>query len=132
MGTPGVPFNIKKSRILESIKKKKGVVTQILLDLDIAYDTYAKHIRDNPELKEAIDSARNDFDDTICDMAETALMRSLKQEQDLSASLSSAKFVLNNKGKKRGYSAPTGEQTFQITCSDLPKKYAAGEIKQPD
>jgi broad-specificity NMP kinase len=104
MGTPGVPFNIPKSRILETIKKKKGVVTQICLELDIAYDTYAKHIKSDPELKSAIDVARNDYDETICDLAETALMRALNQEQDLSASLSSAKFVLNNKGKKRGYS----------------------------
>lgn len=104
MGTSGVPFNIPKKRIIESIKKKKGVVSQICDDLDICYDTYSKHIKTNPEYKDAIDSARNNFDTTICDMAETALMRALNQVEDMSASLSSAKFVLNNKGKNRGYS----------------------------
>lgn len=107
MGTSGVPFSIPKSRILECIKKKKGVVTQICAELEIAFDTYAKHIRDNPELKKAIDDARNDFDTTICDMAETALMRALNQKDDLPSALSSAKFVLNNKGRSRGYCPPT-------------------------
>ena len=105
MGTSGVPFNIPKKVIIESIKKKKGVVTQICADLDICHDTYLKHIKPNPEYKEIIDSARNDYSTTICDMAETALMRALNQKDDLSSALSSAKFVLNNKGKDRGYSA---------------------------
>lgn len=104
MGTRGVPFNIAEKRIIESIKKKKGVVTQICADLGICYDTYSKHIKTNTKYKQAIDDARNDFDTTICDMAETALMRALNQKEDLSSSLSSAKFVLNNKGKSRGYS----------------------------
>jgi len=107
MGTSGVPFNIPKLRIIESIKKKKGVVTQICADLDISFPTYAKHIRDNPDLKQAIDDARNDFDTTICDMAETVLMLAMKQKDDMPSSLSSAKFVLNNKGRNRGYNPPT-------------------------
>jgi hypothetical protein len=110
MGTPGVPFNIPKSRILEIIKKKKGVVTQICSALKIDWKTYHKHIYKNPELKEALDIARQDYDETICDLAETTLMRVLKQQEDLSASISSAKFVLNNKGKSRGYTPPNAHR----------------------
>lgn len=107
MGTPGVPWKAPKSVILECIKNRKGVVTHICADLHIAYDTYAKHIKNDPELKEAIDTARNDYETTLCDMAETALMRALNQKDDLSAAISSAKFVLNNRGRKRGYTPPT-------------------------
>ena len=121
MGTPGVPFNIPRKRILESIKAKKGVVTQICADLGIAYDTYYKNIKSNAEYKEAIDNARNDYDTTICDMAETALMRALNQKEDLSASLSSAKFVLNNKGKSRGYSAIPAQQNNDLDVNVLLK-----------
>lgn len=132
MGTPGVPFNIPKIVIVECIKKKKGIVTQICKSLDIAFDTFYKHIASDPDMKEVLDTARNDYDTTLCDMAETALMRALNQSEDLSASLSSAKFVLNNKGKNRGYNPPNGDQIVKITCSELQEKYQNGDIKQPD
>lgn len=108
MGTQGVPITVTKSQITEAIKKKKGVGAQICQHFDISYDTFYKLIK-KYNLKDELQVARNDFDETICDMAETALMRALNQKEDLSSSLSSAKFVLNNKGRKRGYYPPVAQ-----------------------
>lgn len=117
MGTPGVPFDIPREHIVETIKKKKGVVMQILQSLDIAYDTYAEHIKSDPELKKILDRARNDYDEHICDLSETVLMKALNQD-DLGHALGSAKFVLNNKGRSRGYS-PINSQEPQSNAEAL-------------
>lgn len=106
MAIAGIPFDIPPARIVQSIKSQKGVVTGICKELDICWHTYAKHIRDVPEYKELIELARHDYDDTLCDLAENALARALRQEEDMSASLKAAQFVLNNRGRKRGYKPP--------------------------
>lgn len=107
MGTQGVPWNVPKSRILESIRAKKGVITHICKDLDVHYDTVTRHIKKDPELQEALDLARNEYDDLICDMSENTLLYAVSQREDLSSGIRAAQFVLNNKGRKRGYTPPS-------------------------
>lgn len=124
MGIGGVPIKLDPLRILESIKIKKGVVTQIQADLGICSATFYNRIASVPEYKAALDEARKDFDDHICDLAETALTRSLRQELDLGAANAAAKFVLTNKGRGRGYtppsaSAPLTEEEKQAQAKSL-------------
>ena len=107
MGTPGVPWNVPKRRILETIKARKGVITYVCKDLDAAHETVLRHINKDPELKAALDAARNEYDDDICDRAEDILLHAVTQREDLSSGLRAAQFVLNNKGRKRGYIPPT-------------------------
>jgi len=128
MGTPGVPWKMAKSRILEVIKKKKGVVAQICKELDIAFETYVKHIKNKEEFKEAIDNARNDYDTTIADMAENALMRGL-QDEDPNAYLKSAMYVLNNKGRDRGYNHPEAQKQV-FTLVEVKEKLKDGKLVQ--
>lgn len=106
MGTPGVPFNIPKEVILEAIKTRKGVITHICKDLSSAHGTLIKHINADSDLKAALDAARHEYDDILCDVAEGTMLYTAGQREDLSAAISACKFVLNNKGKKRGYTPP--------------------------
>ena len=129
MGTPGVPLNIPRERIVQSIKKKKGIVTQICSDLDIDYHTYQKHIRDNPELKSMIDRARHDYKETICDMAETALMRAINQKEDLNIAAKYSQYVLNNMGQGRGYNHPEAQKQV-ITLVEVKEKLKDGKLVQ--
>lgn len=103
MGTPGVPLTISKATIAACIKKHKGVVTYICKELNIHHSTFLIKVRADPELVEELSKARNAMSDEMCDLAENALIRAVTQEQDLSSAISSAKFILNNKGKDRGY-----------------------------
>lgn len=105
MGTPGVPLDIPKSVIVETIKKRKGVMTHISKDLNISQTTAYKHFNADPELKQLLSEERNSYDEYLCDKAESVLVYALnKCETDLSSALGASKYVLNNKGKSRGYS----------------------------
>ena len=113
MGTPGVPFNIDKATIVETIKKRKGVITHICKDLHVCHGTMLKHINLDPELKELLDETRHEFSESLCDMAENTLAFAMNnRDTDPGNALGSAKFILNNLGKKRGY-APRSENNAE-------------------
>jgi hypothetical protein len=117
MGTPGVPWEGTKVQILASIKKQHGRVTYVAKELNCDYITVKKRIDADPELTKALADARSGFGETLLDMSESALMRGLTNE-DPNAYLKSAFYVLNNKGKERGYShavlAPQSERVEQL------------------
>ena len=105
MGTQGVPIDIPKSSLISSIKKRKGVLTHVCKDLDITHPTAHKLINADPDLKQLLAEERNSYDEYLCDKAESVLVYALnKCESDLSNALGASKFILNNKGKNRGYS----------------------------
>lgn len=105
MGTQGVPLNLSESAISECIKKRKGVITHICKDLDVSHTALTRFINDRPHLKDELDHARHEYDDLICDLSENTMLYAVSQKEDLGSALSAAKFVLNNKGRKRGYNA---------------------------
>ena len=105
MGTPGVPTTITKDQIAEAIKKKKGVGAHICKMLDISYPTFYDLIA-KYDLKEELQKERNAFGDVMCDQAENILMRAINQDQDMPSALGAAKYILNNKGRDRGYYPP--------------------------
>lgn len=107
MGTSGVPWNVPKNRIIEAIKAKRGVLTHVCKELDAAHETVLRHINKDPELKAVLDAARHEYDDLICDLSENTLLYAVSQKEDLSNGIRAAQFVLNNKGRKRGYTPPT-------------------------
>jgi len=114
MGTPGVPLNIDKDRILEAIKRRKGVITHICKELDITHETCLKHIRKDPDLVKALSDARHEMDDLMCDAAESTLLRAVTQSDDLGNALKGSMYILNNKGRGRGYAPPTETVTDEL------------------
>ena len=129
MGTAGVPFNIPRDHIVQLIKKKKGVITQICKDLDICYHTFKKHVLSDPELKKLVAEGRNDYKQTICDMSENALMRALNQDQDLGISVKAAQYVLNNQGHHLGYNHPEAQKQV-FTLVEVKEKLKDGKLVQ--
>jgi hypothetical protein len=102
MGTSGVPWDVPKPQIIEALKRQKGRLTYACKDLDCRYETLKKYIDKNPDIQELLKELRNDFDNTLLDMAESSLIRGM-QETDPAAYLKSCIYVLNNKGHERGY-----------------------------
>lgn len=120
MGTPGVKWNVSKAAIVKAIKKHKGKITYAARELDCDYTTIKKRINADPELIALIDEERNSFSELLLDSAEDTLLYGISNRQkDLGKALSSAFFVLNNKGKQRGYTgnSETGSpETFKNFC----------------
>jgi len=104
MGVSGVPLPITHAEIKEAIKKHKGVVSSVCKTLNMGHNAFYVRMAEDPTIKQCLDEARSEFDDFICDLSENVLTYALSQRDDLSSALGSAKYVLNNKGKKRGYS----------------------------
>lgn len=119
MGLQGVKNTSSKSDILKAIRDKKGVVTYIYKELGMSHTTFYEILNSDPEYKVALDEARKDLDDTLCDAAENALMFALSQRDDLGSSVRSAQYVLNNKGRKRGYTPPTVMQPADSLKPDI-------------
>ncbi len=132
MGTQGVKFCPDKSKIIEAIKKYKGVITHICKGLDVAHVTIINYINKDPELKQLMSEERNAFDDVLCDMGESVLIHSMRQTEDLSSALSAAKYSLNNKGRKRGYAPPNEKPETTENFSQISEAAVKGKIKQED
>lgn len=102
MGTSGVPWDVPKPQIIEALKRQKGRLTYACKDLDCRYETLKKYVDKNPDIQELLKQLRNEFDTTLLDMAESCLIKGM-QESDPNAYLKSAFYMLNNKGRDRGY-----------------------------
>lgn len=127
MGTSGVPWDATKSQIIESIKKQYGRITYVAKELNCDYITVKRRVDKDPELQQILAEARSGFGETLLDMAESSLMRGLSNE-DPAAYLKAAMYVLNNKGKERGYNSWIEEKQF-AALSGLQQYWKDHEVK---
>lgn len=126
MGTPGVPLNIPKESIAASIKSCRGRMTHMAPALDCSIIYLRERINADPELVALLAETRNHRDENLLDGAEDTLQFALDQRKDadgdINAALKSAFFVLNNKGRKRGYipaNAVDPSIAYQVTPEQL-------------
>ena len=121
----GVPWELDTSIILDAVKKAKGRVSHVAKALDVSPQTIYRRMAKDPEIKEALDEARNAFDLTMLDAAENTLMLAIsKADEDINNALKSTFFILNNKGEERGYSHsnnPNNKSGGGITIEDFKK-----------
>lgn len=119
MGTPGVPLNFDKVVITNAIRKHKGRLYNVAKELGCHYETVRKYTDPHPDLVELIANLRKDYDENLCDKAEETLVDAMDgRKKDMSSALRSAFFVLNNKGKPRGYMPPNSHNNDETpTCS---------------
>ena len=107
MGTPGVKFDRPKSEIVEAIIKNNGKLTKVAKQLRCCYETVRKYTDDDPEIVQLIHNLRQEYDENLCDLAEDTLTDAMDARVgDMANALKSAFFVLNNKGRNRGYNPP--------------------------
>ena len=106
MGTPGVPWKVSKSQIVQALKKRHGRLTYAAKDLGCVYITLRKKIDADPELTQMVSDLRNSFDEDLLDSAEDVIKKAMESLSDLGNALKAAFYVLNNKGKLRGYLHP--------------------------
>lgn len=104
--------NIKKNRLIESLRNNLGNITLSCEEVGIDRTTYYRLLEKNAEFKKEVDEIQN-----IClDVVENALFRNVKAG-DTTAII----FYLKTKGRKRGY---TEKQELDLSNTD-------GSLKTP-
>lgn len=121
MATPGVKFDTPLEEIVELIKKHRGRLTKVAKELNCKYDTVRKYTDPYPEVVQLIKELRRDYEEDMCDLAEDTLFDAMdKRLVDMSNALKSAFFLLNNKGKDRGYNHPDSQNSgIQLTPAQI-------------
>lgn len=104
MGVCGVPLPITNEEIKQAIKKHKGVVSSVCKSLDIGHTAFYTRMAKDKSIKQCLDESRAEFDELLCDLSENVLTYALSQREDMASALGASKYVLNNKGRIRGYS----------------------------
>ena len=119
MAVQGKPWGATNNQIIQAIKKAKGRVTHVWKALDVEPKTFYKRLNNEPELKEALEEARNNFDLSMLDAAENTLMYAISRaDEELGQAVKSSFYILNNKGQNRGYNPKNNPSYVQ----DQPSK----------
>lgn len=115
MGTPGVPLVFTKDEIREALKKAKGKVTYAAKALNCSYQVIKNKIDADPDLIKLVSELRHEFDSLLLDSSEdTLLYAQTKRDVDLGNALKASFYILNNKGRERGY---IHKDSFDITVA---------------
>ena len=115
MGTSGVPWNVDKNAIIAALKHRKGRITFAAKDLNVHHCTLRKKINADPELMQIMEDERQAFDTLLLDSGEDCLLYAIsKRDTDLPSALKSSFYILNNKGRSRGYSPKCNEGSIEI------------------
>lgn len=104
----GRPLKYTVEQVLEAIKDTGGIKTEVCQRLNCGRRTIYLYIDRFPEIKAAFEEE----EEKVLDMAESSLFAMI-QNGDLTAIF----YYLNNKGRRRGYGAPSGkihEQEQQV------------------
>lgn len=93
----------KRNAIIQAIHETRGKITlaiQLLQQTDtpISRATLYRYARQYADIQEAIEESRNDFDESMVDIAEWKLREALKAGEQWAI-----KYTLSTKGKDRGY-----------------------------
>lgn len=133
MGVQGVRFNIPKSTICTAIINNRGRISHIAKTLDYSIRCTREKINQDPELKALLDEYRDQRDESLLDGCEDGLQDAIDNRSvDMSNALKAIFFVLNTKGKPRGYFPPNSiidDETKQ-NLSDLIKQAKTGDLSQ--
>jgi len=84
--------------LIDVILAKKGKITAVAQALSVSRFAIYEAAKRWSTVQQAIDEARNDFDDTLLDLAEVKLMTAVQKGE-----VWAIRYSLDKKGQKRGY-----------------------------
>lgn len=87
-----------REELINEIWKQKGKISLVARSMKIATKTIYNYANKYATVQNAIDDARQDFDEFLCDTAEVGL-----QKATIDREAWAVKYVLSTKGKDRGY-----------------------------
>jgi len=83
-----------KTELLDAIKDSNGIISTIAKRLNVSWDTARKYIKKDADAVQAYENERNG----VLDLAENVIIDALQKND-----ISTAKWILQIKGKSRGY-----------------------------
>ena len=123
MGTPGKKWKVKKEQLKQAIIKFKGKITYVAADFKVTYRTARKKVENDPELSKLIDECLFDTDNFQVEIAENSLENIvLNHKTRPGTAFQAAKYLLDNKGQKRGFGKTILMDTMIASQSDLENK----------
>lgn len=123
MATQGTPWICENSTIIAALKKQRGRLTYACKDLGVHYVTLKKRVDEDSELKNLVSDLRNEFENTLLDLAENVVGKAMNdQSRDPTNALKSAFFTLNSKGKTRGWTNTIADLQLAPSLTDLENK----------
>jgi len=134
LGTPGVKLEIPKASIESAIKNANGRISKVAITLGCSIEAIRRLINKDEELVQMLKDYRQHRDENLLEGAEDTLQKAIdtNDPDNMANALKASMFVLNSKGKNRGYFSPHGllsEDTKQH-LSDLIKKAKEGSLSQ--
>lgn len=125
MGTPGVPWDVPKDAIVDSLKKNGGRLTSASEALNCCVHTLDKYIRKDPELIELLKDLRRGAGYKRVAASEDKLMQ-LLDHKDEKIAMNSAFFILNtdDMAKECGWGNNKDKINHEDKAKDLNEHFA--------
>ena len=118
MGTQGVKCTLTKSEVTEAIKKHDGMLTHAASDLHVCFTTLKNLVDADEELRKLVDDLRCARAYILTHAAEDTLKKCVtKVEADAPTALKASMYILNNLGRKMGYSHEQTKAVQEQTIS---------------
>lgn len=109
------PKRITCQQMIDEIHAKSGVLTLVAESLDCSLQNIYYYRKKFRTVELAIEEARDTYDATLLDEAETKLLQAIREGKSWAV-----KYTLNNKGGSRGYGkhvAPDVDVDFEFTVN---------------
>ncbi len=134
MGIQGTKLNIPKSSLMSAIKNNLGRLNKIALSLGCHIETARNYISRDPELVKLLKDYREHRDESLLEGAEDTLQKAIDTNDpvNMANALKASMFVLNSKGKGRGYSPPNSNLNDEVkkTMSDVIQQALEDKLSQ--
>lgn len=106
------PEKLDRKEIIDAIKKYHGKVAFVAQSLSVSTATIYNYVNKYSTVKAALDDAQNNWDEGLLDTAESKLQKAVNN-----GDVWAIRYILNTKGKKRGY----GEKNNAVDLDDRPQ-----------
>lgn len=122
--SPGEIKSIKDAS--DALHKYHGNATNAAKSLGVCKDTLYRFIKENPELSDELKKARDNAHEYFIDKAENAIDKVLSRvDEQPKAALDAAKYVLDKRGKSRGWIVTVDESKYSDEQLDLLNAFMA-------
>ncbi len=103
MGRQGIPFTPDHEDMRQAFIDKMGHITNIAKLMHVTKDTIYRYMKEHPDIKVLLDQVREYNEDADIDNSEMVLRHTLTLSDQPKLRLEAAKYILDNRGAKRGW-----------------------------
>ena len=114
----GVKFKPKRSDISDVFSQKLGKVSAIAEHYNVTRETIYLYLKDNPDMQELLETIRSQNEEMDLDNAEAIVRATMVVKENPKLRFEAAKYVLDNKGKRRNWGQTKNEADVRGLVQD--------------